>query len=99
MAVFDCVKRGLGTAGDEKGGVWLYSTESNSTPDTGYSFSTTTTITILLLLPRFVFISKHCVAHADLFASPQKSARFDNACVLKTRPLSTPQNPDNKAQT
>ena len=32
-------KRHRGTAGDEKGGVWPYSTESNSTPDTGYSLA------------------------------------------------------------
>ena len=74
MAVFDCVKKSQGTAGDEKEGVWLYSTESNSTPDTGYSYSTTTTITILLFLPRVVLIFKGCVAYADLFASPQKCA-------------------------
>ena len=32
-------KRRRGTAGDEKGGVWPYSTDSNSTPDTGYSLT------------------------------------------------------------
>ena len=32
-------KRHRGTAGDEKGGVWPYSTESNSTPDTGCSLA------------------------------------------------------------
>ena len=32
-------KRCQGTLGDEKGGVWLYSTESDLTPDIGYSLA------------------------------------------------------------
>ena len=50
-------------------------------PDTGYSLAQQ-----LLLISRGVFIFKDCVARAGIFASPQKSALFDNACVPKTDP-------------
>ena len=56
--------------GDVKGDVWLYSTDSSSTLDTGYSLAQQQ----LLLIPRVMFIFKDCVARADIFASRQKSA-------------------------
>ena len=71
VAVFDCVQRRRGTAGDERGGgVWPYSTESNSTQNTGYSLAQQQ----LLLIHCVVFIFKDCVGRADIFASPKKSA-------------------------
>ena len=85
-------KRGLGTAGDEKGGVWLYSTDSNSTADTGYSLAQQRQLFHFWYLALCSFL-KTVWRVQIFFASPQKSALFDNACVLKTdpcRPTKTP---------
>ena len=83
-------------AGDEKGGAWLYSTECNLTPDTGYSLAQQQQLFYPLSIPHIVFIFKDCVAHADIFASPQKSALFDKACVPKTDPCRPNKTPTTK---
>ena len=56
-------------------------TESNSTPDSGYSLAQQQLFYFWYLALCYFFID--CVARADIFASPQKSAWFDNACVLR----------------
>ena len=87
-------KRRRGTVGDEKRGVWM--TLSWIWLDSRHRlFINTTTIT-LLLIPRVVFIFKDCVARADMFAAPQKSAWFDNARVLKTDPCRPNKTPTTK---
>ena len=65
-------KRHRRTAGDEKGDVWLYSTESNLTQDTSYSISTTSSITIQLLLPHIVFIFNDLVWCVQIYLHHQR---------------------------
>ena len=95
VAVFDCVYRHWGTSGGEKGGVWLYSTESNLTPDTGYSLTQQQQF-ILLLIPRIVFIFEDCVWLMQMFLLHYEHARLDNACVLKTDPCQPNKTPTTK---
>ena len=83
VVVFDCLKDAGEPWGMRRGvsGLIRLNLTRLQTP----FFIGTTTI-IPLLIPRVVFVFKDCVGPADIFASSQKSALFDNACVLKTDP-------------